>query len=79
MKPPSHPLVINGVTIRRAVEIGAGDRCSSELISYGSHVDWVELWEPNAVLAQDLIEAAVRRLVTLLVRISFTPLAMLRT
>ncbi len=56
--PPSHPLVINGVTIKRAVEIGAGDSYSSDLLSYSSHVARVDLYEPNAVLLEDLTRGA---------------------
>ncbi len=61
---PTHPLKINGKVIRRALEIGAGDSYSSELISYGSHVETVELWEPNYILARDLLDKASGNVIT---------------
>ena len=75
MSIPSHPLKINGKVIRRAVEIGAGDSYSSELISYGTHVERVELWEPNAILARDLLNKAGGNVITHCAAISISDFA----
>ncbi len=58
LTPISQPLVIDGQLIRHAVEIGAGDSFSSQVLPLASHVERIQLVEPNMILAEKLSAAA---------------------
>src|SRR5688500_801421 len=55
--------------MKHAVEIGAGDRYSSQLLELVKHIDHIQLIEPNMTLACDLGDAVRERgLTNVLVR-----------